>query len=155
MVLIRFLSIVLFRVFSESENYYCNQWEVNFLRTNHIPASGYQFLKFFRDFLRWKQLFHKVETYFSIFLSWLVQTDFLSCGNRFLLFNFFLQVETATEISGNPFFQGLYSRQKKGIFCLVKTVFFFYPVLLFCKSKLLLMKLQSWPKYMKQTLVLV
>ena len=31
----------------------------------------------------------------------MVETDTLSCGNRFLLFNlFFLQVETITEISG-------------------------------------------------------
>ena len=36
----------------------------------------------------------------------MVEMDFLSCGNRFLLFNlFFLQVETFTEISGNKFFE--------------------------------------------------
>ena len=37
----------------------------------------------------------------------MVQMHFLSCGNRFLLFTlFFLQVETVTEISGDPFFWG-------------------------------------------------
>ena len=45
-----------------------------------------------------------------------------------LIWSFFLQVETVTEISGN---------QQKGIFCLVKTVFFYF-VLLSCKSKQLL-----------------
>ena len=34
----------------------------------------------------------------------MMETHFLFRGNRFLLFNlFFLQVETVTEISGNPF----------------------------------------------------
>ena len=37
----------------------------------------------------------------------MVETHFLSGGNRFLLFNLFSQqVETATEISGNPLFWG-------------------------------------------------
>ena len=33
----------------------------------------------------------------------MVERHFLSFGNHFLLPNFFLQVETVTEISGNPF----------------------------------------------------
>ena len=37
--------------------------------------------QFFRYFLKWKQLFGIVETYFSIFFSWPVQTDFLPSGN--------------------------------------------------------------------------
>ena len=49
--------------------------------TNHIPVSGHQFFQFFRYFLKWKQLFRIVETYFSIFFTWLVQTDFLPSGN--------------------------------------------------------------------------
>ena len=36
----------------------------------------------------------------------MVEWHFLPCANHFLLFNlFFLQVETVTEISGNPFFE--------------------------------------------------
>ena len=49
--------------------------------TNHIPVSGHQFFQFFRYFLKWKQLFRIVETYFSIFFTWLVQIDFLPSGN--------------------------------------------------------------------------
>ena len=49
--------------------------------TNHIPISGHQFAQFFRFFLKWKQLFRIVETYFSILFTWLVQTDFLPSGN--------------------------------------------------------------------------
>ena len=42
------------------------------------------------------------EKYFSLRM---VERDFLSCGNRFLLFEFFfLQVETFTEISGKKLF---------------------------------------------------
>ena len=43
--------------------------------------SGHQFFQFFRYFLKWKQFFRIVETYFSIFFTWLVQTDFLPSGN--------------------------------------------------------------------------
>ena len=49
--------------------------------TNHIPVSGHQFFQFFRYFLKQKQLFRIVETYFSIFLTWPVQTDFLPSRN--------------------------------------------------------------------------
>ena len=36
-----------------------------------------------------------------------METRFLSCENRFHLFNlFFLQVETVTEFNGNPFIGG-------------------------------------------------
>ena len=56
---------VLFRVF------FC-QWKLllkfrgsQFLKTNHIPASGHQIFGFFREFLKWKQLLRIVETYFS------------------------------------------------------------------------------------------
>ena len=49
--------------------------------TNHIPVSGHQFFQFFRYFLKWKQLFRIVETYFLIFFTWLVQMDFLPSGN--------------------------------------------------------------------------
>ena len=49
--------------------------------TNHIPVSGHQFFQFFRYFLKWKQLFRIVETYFSIFFTWPVQTDFLPSRN--------------------------------------------------------------------------
>ena len=49
--------------------------------TNHIPVSGHQFFQFFRYFLKWKQLFRIVETYFSIFFTWLVQTDFRLSGS--------------------------------------------------------------------------
>ena len=35
----------------------------------------------------------------------MVKTGFLSSGNRFLLFDFFLQMQAATEING-PFFFG-------------------------------------------------
>ena len=48
---------------------------------SHILASGHQFFQFFRDLLKWKQLFRIVETYFSIFFSRLVQTDILPSGN--------------------------------------------------------------------------
>ena len=49
--------------------------------TDHIPVSGHQLFHFFRYFLKWKQLFRIVETYFSIFFTWLVQTNFLPSGN--------------------------------------------------------------------------
>ena len=48
---------------------------------SHILASRHQFFQFFRDLLKWKQLFCIVETYFSIFFSRLVQTDILPSGN--------------------------------------------------------------------------
>ena len=48
----------------------------------------------------------------------MVETQFLSCGNRFLSFNlfFFQQVETVTEISGEPLFLGkdFISTSRKG-----------------------------------------
>ena len=49
--------------------------------THHIPVSGHKFFHFLRYFLIWKQLFRILETYFSIFFTWLVQTDFLPSGN--------------------------------------------------------------------------
>ena len=43
-----------------------------------------------------------------------MDTGFLFCGKRFLLFNlFFLEVETVTKISGNPFFRKEFSTQWK------------------------------------------
>ena len=45
------------------------------------------FYQFFRDFLKWKQLFRVVETYFSIFFIRLLQTDFLPIGNGIFLFS--------------------------------------------------------------------
>ena len=40
-----------------------------------------QWIPIFRHFLKWKYLFRIVETHFSIFFTWLVQTDFLPSGN--------------------------------------------------------------------------
>ena len=53
-----------------------------------------------------KGIFCLAETYFYVSFSFhMVETDFLSCANSFLLFNFFfLQVETFAEINGNKFF---------------------------------------------------
>ena len=39
----------------------------------------------------------------------LLETDFLANGNRFLLFDFFLQMEIVTVISGNPFFREVFN----------------------------------------------
>ena len=48
----------------------------------------------------------------------MVETQFLSCGNRFLSFNlfFFQQVENVTETSGEPLFLGkdFISTSRKG-----------------------------------------
>ena len=49
--------------------------------TNHIPVSGDQFFQFFRYSLKRKYLFRIVETYFLIFITWLVQMDFLPSRN--------------------------------------------------------------------------
>ena len=49
--------------------------------TNHIPVSEHHFFQILRVFFKQKQLFPIVETYFSIFFTWLVQTDFLPNGN--------------------------------------------------------------------------
>ena len=38
--------------FSVSENYYSNQGEAHFLKTNHIPASGHQFFQYFQRFFK-------------------------------------------------------------------------------------------------------
>ena len=51
--------------------------ESQFSKTNHILASEHKFF----NFLKWKQLFWKVETSFSISFIQLVQTDFLPRGN--------------------------------------------------------------------------
>ena len=66
----------------------------------------------------------------------MVKTGFLSSGNRFLLFDFFLQMQAATEINGPFFFGGgntLFPLEI-GNFCLVKNVLF-YSVLLSCERK--------------------
>ena len=45
----------------------------------------------------------------------MAETDFLSCGNRFFLFNlFFLPVETLTGISGNKFIWERFCSGRKG-----------------------------------------
>ena len=43
------------------------------------------FFIFFTDFLKWKQLFCIVETYFSISFTLLAQMDFLPIGNSIFL----------------------------------------------------------------------
>ena len=43
------------------------------------------FFIFFTDFLKWKQLFRIVETYFSISFTLLAQMDFLPIGNSIFL----------------------------------------------------------------------
>ena len=110
----------------------------NFFKKNLIPAyenwfSGYWKLVFFIFWilLLMKAIFRLVQTYF-----W---TKFSFPRKPFsLTSSFFLQVETVTEISGNPFFWG------KNLFRLVERDFlsikivFLYFMLLSCKWKLLL-----------------
>ena len=92
-----------------------------------------------------KAIFSLVQTYFETNLpTRMVETHFLSLGNHFLLFNlFFYKWKLSLKLAKTFFFfflflgGRLYSRQQKGIFCLVKTVFFYF-VLLSCKSKQLL-----------------
>ena len=58
-------SIVLFQVFLCQWKLLLKLGRSQFLKTNHIPASGHQCFEFFRDFLKLEQLFRKVETYIS------------------------------------------------------------------------------------------
>ena len=125
----RFLSVFCLFFYSEffsvSGNYYWNQGEVNFLKTNHVPASGHQFFRFFRDFLKWKQLFRIEETYFSISFTWLVQTDFLPSGNSiFWSVLFFCQWKPLLELGGKQFSKKELILASELIFGLVDIIFF-------------------------------
>ena len=75
------LSIVLFQLFFCKWKPLLKLGRSPFWKTNHIPASGNQIFIFFRYFLKWKQLFRTVETYFSISFNLLVQMDFLPSAN--------------------------------------------------------------------------
>ena len=56
-----------------------------FLRTNHAPASGHLFFRFFQKFSKKKQFFRTVNMYFSMSFIRLVQTDFLLSGKSIFL----------------------------------------------------------------------
>ena len=103
----------------------------------------------------WKRIIWLVQTIFYIFfqrllpgVKWkrifltdfsfrLTETDFLSSGKSAFLFRALLKVLKFGGANSCLWKLRLYSRQQKGIFCLVKTVFFYF-VLLSCKSKQLL-----------------
>ena len=74
--------------------------------------------------------------------------DAFSAGNLFRLFNlFFCKQKPSLKLVETHFLgERLYFRQQKGIFCLMKTVFF-YSVLLSCKSKPLLKLVETSSLY--------
>ena len=78
----------------------------------------------------------------------MVETDFWSCRNRFLLINlfFFLQVETFTEISGNKFIWERICSGRKEFFQPVETILF-YSVLLYRKWKPLMKLVETSSLY--------
>ena len=79
-----------------------------FLRTNYTPSSGHLFFQFFQRFLKKKEFFRIMETYFSISFIWLVQTNFLLSGKVFLVGAILLPVETILELGVNSLRKSLF-----------------------------------------------
>ena len=98
-----------------------------FLRTNHAPASGHLFFRFFQKFSKEKQFFRIANIYFSISFIRLVQTDFLLSGKSiFLVRAILLLVETIIGIRCKQSKKELILASGQVSFWLVKTIFSLY-----------------------------
>ena len=148
-------SIVLFRALLKILKFGGSKlFKRNFISASRNWIFDQQKLLFsvFHMLLLVKCIFCLVETYsLTKFSFCTVETDFLSCGNCFLLFiYFFLQVETFTEISGNKFILERLFSGRKG-FSTQWKLFSFIACFFSCKWKLLLKLFETSSLYFKQS----
>ena len=128
-------SIVLLRILLKILKFgFSNLFIRNVISTCGNLFFGQQKLIFsiFKILVLLKGIFCLAKTYFSTNFSFrLVETDFLPCGNRFLLFNhFFLQGKTFTENSGIKFIWERLCSGRKGFsiqWKLFPFILYFFP----------------------------
>ena len=97
-----------------------------FLRTNYTPSSGHLFFQFFQRFLKKKQFFRIMETYFSISFIWLVQTNFLLSGKVFFGRSYFAASRNHIGIRSKQSKKELILASGELIFWPGKTIFFLH-----------------------------